>query len=187
MDAKYNNVADAAADLAGDKEVKARVETVIKRSAMVNALIDLRIQAGATQADIAKKMHCTQPRVSKIEGGTDETLRWMDIVGYAHALRLNMHISFDNDKLPRAQRIKSHVMQIHGLLEELANLAKGVCDDDALVSKIHEFYGEVLFNFMIKFEENYKQLPLSENGGKLGDNIRLVIPPSRKEGACTCK
>ena len=188
MKTKYDNVADAAAALAGDKAVKGRVQTLINKSAMVNVLIGMRTQSGLSQADIAKKMNCTQSKISKLESGSDDTLKWSDIVGYIHALELNMHLFFNNENLPRAARIKNHVLQVHGLLEELADLAKGVCEDEIFVSKIHEFYGEVLMNFLVKFEETYKQLPSNgSSDANDGDNIKLTIPSFQNERECPCQ
>ena len=84
-----------------------------------------------------------------------------------------MHLAFEDEKLPAAARIKTHVLQIHKLLEELSVLAKEVGDDDNITSKIHEFYGEVLFNFMIRFEENYKRLPSISTDD---EGINLTLP-----------
>lgn len=68
------------------------------------------------------------------------------------------YILFEDPSIPAAGRIKQHVFAIHSLLEKLAGLAQQVGDDTKIVDKIHQFYGEVLFNFLRKFGDSYKKL-----------------------------
>ena len=85
-------------------------------------------------------------------------MKWGDIVNYLDALNIKTSILFDDETLPAAHRIKHRVIEIHTLLEGLADLAKKVSDDRTIVDKIHQFYGEVLFNFLARFEENHSLL-----------------------------
>jgi len=57
--------------------------------------------------------------------------------------------------MPAAAKIKQCVFIIHELLERLASLAKEVDDDTEITDRIHKFYGEVLFNFLFRFEDSY--------------------------------
>ena len=104
-------------------------------------------------------MGCDASTVSRIESSNDRHLKWTDIVGYASALNVQMSILFDQESLPAATRIKHAVFRIHADLEGLADLAKQVGGDDKISKKIHEFYGDVLLNFMIKFSDSAEQLP----------------------------
>jgi|AntAceMinimDraft_9_1070365.scaffolds.fasta_scaffold16434_2 transcriptional regulator with XRE-family HTH domain len=152
------SVAETAAYLAGNETIKGQVEHEIQRSRMVTTLLQLRIQKGKTQKQVADYMGCDPSKISKLEAGNDLQLKWMDILGYLSALGVSINILFEDHSLPAAGRIKQHVFAIHNLLEKLAGLAQQVCDDTKIVDKIHQFYGEVLFNFLGTFGDSYKKL-----------------------------
>ena len=158
MDNKLTSTAQLAAELTGSLEIQTKVEEEIKNSKLVSTLISFRSQKGITQKEIAEAMNCTASKVSKLESGNDLNLKWGDIVSYLAALNIKTSILFDDETLPVAHRIKHRVFEIHGLLEGLADLAKTVSDDRSIVDKIHQFYGEVLFNFLVRFEVNHNLL-----------------------------
>ena len=158
MKKQPKSVAEIAAHLADDKKIKGRVENEIKRNRMVSVLLQLRIQKGKTQKEVAEYIGCDPSKISKLESGNDLQLKWTDIVAYLSALGIRLNIHFEDPSLPSAGRIKQHVFAIHGLLEELAGLAQQVGDDTKIVDKIHQFYGEVLLNFLTKFGDSYKKL-----------------------------
>ena len=158
MNNEIKSVAEAAAFLADDPKVQQGVEREIARSSLVTALINLRVHKGYTQKQIAEAMRCDPSKISKLESGNDLSLKWIDIVGYLMAMDMNISLVFDDDTLPAAEQIKQHVFRIHALLERLADLAKEVDDDRELTDKIHQFYGEVLFNFVTRFGDSYAKL-----------------------------
>jgi transcriptional regulator with XRE-family HTH domain len=164
MAKRFQSAAEAAAFLADNEEVEARVEKEVLANRLVTALIHARIEKGYTQKDVALAMGCNPSKISKIEAGTDQTLKWSDVVDYLSALNVGLTVFFEDGDMPAAERIKSHVFRIHSDLESLAELAKQYCDDPDIPDKIHQFYGEVLFNFIAKFQDSY---------GKLGS---IVIP-----------
>jgi transcriptional regulator with XRE-family HTH domain len=182
MKKQYKAVAETAARLAGDEEIQGRVEHEIQRSRMVMTLLQLRIQKGKTQKQVAEYMRCDPSKLSKLESGNDLQLKWMDIMGYLSALGININILFEDQSLPAAGRIKQHVFAIHNLLEKLAALAQQVGDDTNIVDKIHQFYGEVLFNFLSKFGDSYKKLLPVVKFSKSDLSVSLSIPEgSRKK------
>jgi transcriptional regulator with XRE-family HTH domain len=158
MKKTFESVSDAAAFLANDGDVKERVDEEIKASTLVNALVGMRIGKGVSQRDIAEAMGCTPSKISKLEAGSDSTMKWGDVCAYLSALGMNMNIMFDDSALPAADRIKQCVLRAHELLEDLVRLAEEVDDDTEITDKIHQFYGEVLFNFMTRFGDSYKRL-----------------------------
>ena len=158
MNTKYDSVSDAAAFLADEPEVKEKIDQEIARSTLVTALIQIRLRKGCTQKDIADAMHCNPSKLSKLESGNDMGLKWGDIVGYLAAMNMNMSIMIDDSTLPAAERIKQCVFRIHELLEGLAKLAEEVDGDSEMADKIHQFYGEVLFNFVARFGDSYEKL-----------------------------
>ncbi len=157
---RFNSVGDAAAFLAGDEKVKQRVENEISYSKVVNNLLLLRIKKGVSQKELAQSMSCDPSKISRMEAGNDLQLKLGDVTQYASALDVKITMLFEDTSLPAAEQIKRHVFAIHDQLECLVQLAKRVDGDDEIISKIHVFCGEVLFNFLTRFEDSYKNLCL---------------------------
>ncbi len=158
MKAKFKNTAEAAASLAEDPRVEERIKGEISRNALVSLLLEMRIDKGLTQEQIAASMKCTPSVISRIESGNDRQLKWTDIIGYCNALKVQMSIFFNDPSLPAAERIKQYVFKIHKDLESLATLAKEVGGEDDIARGIDRFYKQVLFNFLIRFKINYEKL-----------------------------
>jgi transcriptional regulator with XRE-family HTH domain len=154
MNTKFNNVADVAAQLAEDPGVAAEVKTEVLYNSMVSVLLGMRVAKGITQENVAKSMECDPSRISRLEAGNDRQLRWMDIVGYARALKVEMSVIFDDTGLPAAERIKDCVFRIDEDLEKLGMLAKELGGQDEITKEIDRFYRQVLFNFLARFKRN---------------------------------
>jgi hypothetical protein len=84
-----------------------------------------------------------------------------------------MSIVFENNDLPAADQIRQHVFSIHEKLESLVRIAKEVDGDTEIVSKINKFYGEVLFNFLSKFESSHSKLRMVVEPGKNGGDAEM--------------
>lgn len=70
----------------------------MKTSEVINFLIDRRIKAGLSQSAVAKKIGCSQSKVSKIECSEDEYAQIKDLQLYAKALGLEIKIEFAREK-----------------------------------------------------------------------------------------
>jgi transcriptional regulator with XRE-family HTH domain len=125
----------------------------------IRGLVSFRNEKKITQRQLAKTMACSPSKVCRIEAGRDADLTLGDIETYACALGLSVHLALDDESLPAAARIKHHVFLIKDLLDSLAEIATKQNDDPGLVNKIHQFYGEVLFNFSMRFGDSYHKLP----------------------------
>jgi transcriptional regulator with XRE-family HTH domain len=169
MSTQFKNTADAAAHLAENPEVAQAVNREIQRNALVSLLLTMRVEKGITQEKVAESMGCDASKISRIESGNDTQLKWLDIVGYVKALHLQMSVLFDDESLPAAARIKQCVFKIDDDLRKLAQIAQQFGDDDRICEKINEFYREVLFNFLKRFNDNQEKLPNFIN-----------IPPKRE-------
>ena len=156
--AKFKSVAEAAAALAENPKVKQSVEHEINCAGLIATLLELRVSKGLTQQQMAEAMGCDASKVSRMEAGHDFALKWADIVGYLGALNVGLHMVFEDPSLPAADRIKQHVFRIHDDLEKLAALAKQVGGEDEIAKKIHQFYGEVLINFLVRYKQNFNKL-----------------------------
>lgn len=158
MKTKFNGVAEAAAQLAGDPEVEKRVKQEIGRNTLVSLLLEMRVSKGLTQEDVAQAMGCDPSTVSRIESENDRALKWTDITGYAGALKVQMSVLFDDESLPASARIKQCVLKIDEDLKKLACLAEKVGGGDKIAQEINRFYKQVLFNFLVKFSENHDKV-----------------------------
>jgi transcriptional regulator with XRE-family HTH domain len=147
-----------AAALAGKPEVESKVFAEITRNSLVSCLLNFRVSRGLTQEQVAKRMGCDPSKVSRMESGNDDGLKWPDIVSYIQAVNVTMSILFEDPLLPAAEQIKQCVFSIKENLDELTELARSVGGNDEIARKIHQFSGEVLINFLIQYKEHSEQL-----------------------------
>ncbi len=154
-----NEVANLAGALAEDETVVNRVQTHELNTRLVGMLIGLRVGKGLSQRQIAKKMRVNPSKVCRMEAGSDGQLHWGDVLLYMRVLGVNVSLLVDDPSLSAAVRIKHHVLTAHALLEQLRILAQKMGEGEEIAVKIKEFYGEVLFNFMLRFHDSYAKLP----------------------------
>ncbi|WP_309398791.1 helix-turn-helix domain-containing protein [Cerasicoccus maritimus] len=165
------NVAQLAAELADDTSLEERINNKIKSSRLTTSLIDLRLSKNINQKSVAERMSCDASKISRLESGSDFDWKFTDVAQYVNAVGYSMHISFCDEELPLADRIKQNVFETKELLDELVELANDNGDDGILVDKIHQFFGEVLFNFVTRFSDSKDNLPpsLSYDEGKISE------------------
>ena len=154
----FNTAAAAFAALAGDESIKERIQEEVGRSRLVDGLIRMRLQKGVSQKKLAERMNCTPSKISRLEAGTDDNLKISEVRDYVSALDIGMTVMFENQAVPAAELIKQHVFAIHENLEHLVKIAEEVDGDEEIVSKIQKFYGEVLFNFLKRFQDSHSKL-----------------------------
>ncbi len=158
---KSSEAASLAALLASDPAVEAKVEREIQLSTVVSHLLALRVGKGLTQDQVAERMGCDASKISRLESGTDEGLKWMDIVGYSSAVGTDIRLAFEDRDLPAADRIKHCVFEIDTGLKQLAELTKTLGTNDGITQKIHSFYAEVLFNFLVRYKDSCDSIGLT--------------------------
>jgi len=154
-------MANLAAELAEDTGAVQRVHEHSADTVLVRTLVDWRTAKKLSQRQLAAKMGVSPSKVCRMEAARDADLNWGDIVKYCNAMGVSLSMLFDDPKLPAAERIKHHVMATYTLLQELQALAQELGDGDDITSKIKQFYGDVLFNFTIRFADCYSKLPKS--------------------------
>lgn len=152
-------VAKMAAGLAGDAGAAERVREHDSDSRLIHMLVGLRNAKHLTQRQMAAKMGVNASKVCRMEAGGDAQLNWGDVLLYMRAMGVNVSLLVDDPSLPAAERIKHHVLTTHALLEQLRALAETIGEDEEITTKIKEFYGEVLLNFMVRFCDSYTKLP----------------------------
>ena len=160
---KSMTIADVAAHFSSDKEKTRKVvEKEINESTVVTMLLMVRHDKGLTQSEVAATMGCSVSKVSRIESGTDAQLNLIDLFHYSSALGVRPTFLFEPCDMHSSLLIKHFVFGIHERLEHLANIARGSEEGDIVADKINQFIGEVLFNFVKKFNDVYTTLPQFE-------------------------
>ncbi len=154
-----NEIARMSGELAEDQSASDRVRSHEKNTRLVGMLIDLRTGKRLSQRQIARKMGVNPSKICRMEARCDDQLHWGDVLRYMRALGVNVSLLVDDPALPAAARIKHHVLTAHKLLEQLRGLALKTGEGEEITAKIKEFYGEVLFNFMIRLCDSYVKLP----------------------------
>lgn len=153
---RHADVADLIEEVTQDKAYADSIREKTAGRRLAKMLVCMRVAKDKTQEEVANVLDCPQSRISRMENGGDNSLKLTEVARYASALGLHMRVYFEDPKTPRAERVKGHVFMIKKLLDELADLAG---DDSDLQQKISEFYGEVLFNFLLQFGESCQKLP----------------------------
>ena len=147
---------------------------------LVTKLIVARSHAKLSQADLAKRLDCSQSRISKIENGTDDQLRVADLRSYAKALGTGILFSIGEPKRHAVESIKHHAFQIKHHLDQLASLAH---EDEQISSGVEKFFGETLFNMLQIIEDSASKLPTV---GADEDDIHIYSKSEMKAEAANC-
>ena len=92
----YSSVIEMVRDLLGDEDPKfvARFERASRARDLIRMLSVLRNRSHLSQKELAEKMGCGQPRISKLESGTDADVSVHDIIGYLRATGSQAKITF---------------------------------------------------------------------------------------------
>src|SRR5688572_21533870 len=181
MHQKPNAVAQVAASLAGNPTMEDVVKQEIRYNTVVSRLIAMRIQKNLTQEEIAAHMGCDASKISRIESGNDLGLKWVDLTRYLNALNVKMSFTFEDPELPASEKIKQSVFRIHEGLEKLVSLARQTDGDEGMAKKIHQFYGEVLFNFLARYQESYGKLQAITGTNSVPQDV--VVPESNQSAS----
>ncbi|WPJ94008.1 helix-turn-helix domain-containing protein [Coraliomargarita algicola] len=153
----FSNVQDLLVKSLGKNDALTQsVNQRIHSRKLVKKLIVARSQAKLSQADLARKLDCTQSRISKIENGSDDQLRVADLRAYSKALDTGIMFSIGEPKRHAVESIKHHALQIKHHLDQLASLAQ---KDEQISTGVEDFFSETLFNMLKIVEDSARKLP----------------------------
>ena len=107
----YKSVTEMVRDMFGveDPEFVEKFEERSRRRALVRALSVLRNRASLSQKELAQKMGCGQPKISKLESGVDADLSVRDILGYLEATGFEAKITFLSGEGAPLSEVKLHI------------------------------------------------------------------------------
>jgi transcriptional regulator with XRE-family HTH domain len=168
-----NNLIEAVKTISSGEAVAQHLAENLESKSLVHKLFGLRCSKGITQADLAKRMNCSQSRISKLENGEDDDIRLGDLQEYLTALGAELNITVFSKKPTIAEKAKHHVFAIKRLLDKLAGLAN---HDEKLAKPIAAFFGEYFLNIIAQLQETASALPssLAANDPLLGIIIEMA-------------
>lgn len=155
---RYSSVAEL---LKGEGAASAsikRVQALSGKTRVAKQLVQIRIREGLTQTELAKKIGCTQSRISKIESGHDEDITLGIIRDYVKATNGRISISCGKP-MNHVEAVKAHAFGLKRHLESLADIAQ---KHDELHSHIQGFFGEAFFNILDILSKCQEQMPKSK-------------------------
>jgi transcriptional regulator with XRE-family HTH domain len=153
---QYNDVSQMVRDTALSPEFADEFEKLLADRRLIKKLLIMRASQALSQQDIAKKLKCTQSRVSKLENSIDSDLRLGDILSYSKAAGFRAQITFFKENLTLAEEAKYHFFRTAELMQRLAVLAQVSPD---IANGIARFFNEVGYNFMMMILEKADSLP----------------------------
>lgn len=174
MGKKYNDVMEMMEDLKTSKTVKNGVEREGKEKMLAHYLFTLRCANKMTQKDIAKKLKCSQSKISKIESSFDVDLTIQDLTGYATACNLELSVGFRNTNAKIVDLIKFHAFQIQAYLDQLRNLASA---DDSMIDAILDFHEEAELNLNRIVRKSKSLLGANKKVDKRASKEEIHISP----------
>jgi transcriptional regulator with XRE-family HTH domain len=173
---QYGSVQEMLNSTLGKSDIAAKtIHHRINSRRLVKKLIVARSQAKLSQADLAKRLDCSQSRISKIENGTDDQLRITDLRAYSRALETGIIFSIGEPKRHAVESIKHHAFQIKHHLDQLAALAQ---KDEQISTGVEDFFSETLFNMIKIVEDSSRKLP---NIGETEEDIHIYSQSEGKE------
>ena len=166
---RYSSIADLLSKEGAGEEIRRQVSSLNAETVVVRRLVALRAGAGMTQSDLAKKLGCTQSRISKIEASKDADITLGVIRDYVQATESRIGI-FCGKRVSHVEAVKNHALSIRHHLESLADIAQ---KHDELEPHIQAFFGEAFFNILSILSECQNQMP----NGREDFELRLTTAP----------
>ncbi len=179
MGEKYKSVLEMVKGISGDSSYKELVANQIKGRSLAKFLFYLRCDQDLSQNQLAKKIGCSQSRISKIEHSHDRDLTIQDLLDYGKALNIQLEIGYRHSSVKITDLIKYHAFKIKTYLDRLSNLAK---DDEVLVKALKMFHIEALFNIGKIITDSLGRLDVKEKAQKIDTStIHISIPLEKRK------
>ena len=175
-----NTAASVLADICDDQTLAAEVERELRETRFATMMVENRVKKGLTQKDIADRMGVSPSTVSRLENSRDAELQYGEVESYLKALDLDLSVTVFDKNMSTTDWIKYNVFEIQRLLEHLTAIAKKCNDDPAIVDGITKFRGEVLFNFLVKYQSSGEGLPVFSSVKRM-ESDALPCPEVKKD------
>ena len=157
MDRKeYASVSDMIADVSADEKFAREAQEHIDKRFIVHRLYGTRSAKGVSQQEMAKRLNCSQSRISKLENSEDEDLRLGDLKRYLDAIGMNLTVFISKKQWRAIDQIKFHAFRIRDILEHLTQLAK---EDPEVAKSVQHCHVETLYNLVKLVMDSAQGLP----------------------------
>ncbi len=161
MDKPKGMSADAFFDsmFESDVDKKALTDHLNARK-IISTLAAKRASKGLSQSDLADALGCNQPKISKLESGTDAALTVGEIEGYAKAIGLDVTILVSDRQMGLAEQIKFHAISIRNAF---LNLVEQTHHQDLIAMGVASLHMEAFQNINRFLAETAEKLPGAED------------------------
>ena len=139
-----------------DKDFAKSVEEELGERTLLHFLFGARASRGVSQKDIAKRIGCSQSRVSKIENGLDASLSLGDLDAYLNALGMKSRLFITTGELTVIDEVKFHAFRIKHCLDRLVEIAG---DDPLIRRSVDDAHKEIMYNLVRMVASSAMQLP----------------------------
>jgi transcriptional regulator with XRE-family HTH domain len=174
MGKKYASVSEMINSIDVDEEFKKAAIKEIENKMIAKFLLVLRCKHNLTQNKLAKKIGCSQGKISKVEASYDKDISIGDLLNYAKALGLNLEIGYRHPSARIVDLIKYHAFKIKMYLEQLTNLAS---KDEDIEKGVAKFHVEARNNINKFISENLSKLKEgTQKRKKETSKIHISIP-----------
>lgn len=177
----YNSVAEMVRDVVDDVSFADELENHLESRKIARDLTVVRASQGLTQTDIARKLGCSQGRISKLENSADVDLKLGELAMYASALGLRISVTAESMDRGAVERVKHHAFRIKEELDHLAELAG---NDHGMVAGVSGFFGEAFFNLIAIIQASAQKLPRKPDDGKPHISFEIDGAHSADGDAC---
>jgi transcriptional regulator with XRE-family HTH domain len=160
---QYTDVTEMVRDIHPDDKFSEELSSRIKSRKIIKQLLVLRAKEGLSQKDVAERMQCTQSKLSKLENGSDDTLRLGDLKKYGKAVNREFFIDIVPDNLCATDKVKAHVFEIRKLMGDLVNIASDA-SDESISQGVANFANELMLNTIMTLKVTAQSLPRKEDG-----------------------
>jgi transcriptional regulator with XRE-family HTH domain len=143
----------------GDPELAASVEADAQRKAIVHYLFGLRSARGISQAEMAKRLDCSQSRISKLENSEDDDLRLGDLRQYLRVLDHELMLVIGKRHWTLVEQVKFFALSIESCLRSMVGLAEKDTRIRDGVSQIHVETFDNLVKIILQSAQNVPQSP----------------------------
>jgi hypothetical protein len=123
---------------------------------LMNCLTVLRCSKGVSQAELASRMECGQPKVSKMEASADAELNFGDIINYATSLKMGVHVAFSPHRGNAVNHIRFHVNCIKREIDALVKLSG---QDRQIGGAVEAFALDTVGRLITLIEASLEELP----------------------------
>lgn len=173
MTRTYQNVEEMVKGLSEDKKFKKSVLHEIKNKTLSKYLFSSRCERNLTQGQLAKKIKCSQSRISKIENSFDEEITIKDLLEYGNALDLQLEIGYRRRNIKTVELIKHHFLKIKDCLTNLRQLAG---KDKPMNEGAFDFHIETIYNVVKMVLDSASKLNIHESAEKPKGTIHISPP-----------